>query len=966
MKKFLLILLVMSVGFQGTLLAQTRTVTGTVTGGDDGLGIPRVNVTVKGTTRGVATDFDGKYSIEAGNSETLVFSFIGYVSQEVVVGNQTTVDIVLQPDYAQLGEVVVVGYGSQEKKEITSAVVSLDEEQFNKGNVNDPTQLLQGKVAGLSIYNKGGDPNASPIIRLRGISTVGSNAQPLIVIDGVIGADLANVDPNDIESMNVLKDGSAAAIYGSRGSAGVIIVTTKSGSRDKGLQADYNGQLAAADVFRYQPVMSASQFVEAGGNDLGHATDWQKEITQTGVTQVHNLAVSGGNANTTFRMSANFRDVQGVLKKSGFEQINTRANVNHYALNDKLNLQFNFAMTNRDQNFSWNEAFRYASLYNPTAPIFFEGSTNYYQAILFDNYNPVGIIEQNQNVGNRSNTNFNVQGSYEIVDGLRVTMNYARQNSQFTGGTWSPRSSLFRGYDRGGLATRRTDQSRFELFEAYGAWDKDFSDNVKMTLTAGYSYQSEQFEGFGVEAGDFPTEDIGFNILGASGDILQSRANASFFSYQSPNNKIIAFFGRFNLTIGEGIFVNGSLRREGSTKLGADNQWGLFPALGAGVDILAYASIPSMSQFKVRAGYGVTGSLPGPSGLSQDLFNYSRDQGGNVSFVRAGNPDLKWEEKSEINLGIDFGFMDNKLSGTLDLYTRDINDFVLERTVDPAIYGTNLRYENAGKLNTKGLEVALNYNSFEFGEVTWSPGIVLSSYKTILEDFVIPEGMRANLGSPGQNGTNMIRTAVGEEIGQIWGAVYVGPDENGNPIYQDLNGDGVINTNPGNALAEDGDFTQLGSGIPDLEFGWTNVVSFRNWDLNAFFRGAFGHSLVNTYRAFYEARDGSINSFNRTITDLYDANLKSSQYSSLHVEKADFFKLDNVTLGYNFNMANSTAFRNIRAYFSVQNAFVITNYQGIDPEPALSDGGDVLAPGIDRRNNYFANRTFTLGVNIGF
>jgi hypothetical protein len=391
---------------------------------------------------------------------------------------------------------------------------------------------------------------------------------------------------------------------------------------------------------------------------------------------------------------------------------------------------------------------------------------------------------------------------------------------------------------------------------------------------------------------------------------------------------------------------------------------------------LKYADIGGFNALKFRAGYGVTGSLPGPSGLAQDLYNYSFD--GSVSLVRAGNSDLKWEQKAEINLGLDFALMDNKLSGTIDVYSRDINDFILNRQVDPAVFGASNRFENAGKLNTKGIELALNYTGIGSGDFSWTPGVVMSSYATTLEEFVIDEQTVADLGAPGQNGTNVIRIKVGEQIGQIWGPVYTGVSDTGRPIFADLNGDGQLITGQGDALADNGDFQELGQGVPTLELGWTNAMTYKNWDLNLFFRGAFGHSLVNTFRAFYEPIDpGAINSYNRTKTDLQVPSLEVAQFSSLYVEKADFLRLDNVTLGYNFNVSNNANIKNVRVYFNAQNVFTITNYQGIDPEPSLQDRGavdnggspggpNVLAPGIDRRYNYFTARTFTFGVNVGF
>ncbi|MEO5600749.1 MAG: SusC/RagA family TonB-linked outer membrane protein [Cyclobacteriaceae bacterium] len=957
-----LLILVTSVAW-----SQSRTVSGKVTSADDGTGIPGVNVVEKGTNNGTATDVDGNYSLNVGDNSTLVFSFVGYTGQEVNAGTQTSINIALESDVTSLSEVVVVGYGTQEKKEITGSVVSLDSKDFNKGNINDPTQLLQGKVAGLSIYNKGGDPNANPVIRLRGLSTVGSNVQPLVVVDGVLGASLDNIDPNDIESINVLKDGSAAAIYGSRGSSGVILVTTKKGSRAGGLSVNYNAYVSAASIFKKVPVMSASQYVAAGGNDLGAVTDWQEEVTQTGITNVHNLSVSGGNQTTTFRMSANVRNVNGILKYSGWDQINTRANLTHTALEGKLNIDLNMAFTNRNSDFAFNEAFRYATLYNPTAPITFPNG-EYYQAILFDNYNPVAILEQNVNEGKRKNLNYSAKIDYNITKNLTWTVNYAQQFDDVINGTYFSSNSLYAGYGRNGLARRYISDKTFTLFETYGTYAKTFS-RIDLSLSGGYSYQQDQFQDLNVELGNFPSDALGYNSLQNAGDRISGIAsNVNISSGRTPINKIIAGFARVNLSFDNGIFFNASVRKEGSTKLGPDHQWGTFPSVGAGVDLNKYLQIPSVSLLKLRAGYGVTGSLPGPSGLSQDQYNYSLNGGGNVTLAVNGNKDLKWEQKAETNIGLEFGL--GKLTGTLDVYSRTIKDFILLRNVPVTQYASGQRYENAGSLKTPGIELTLNYNSLQAGDFSWTPGLLLSHYKTTLESFIIDRQVRADFGAPGQNGTYPILTAVGESIGQIWGPVFEGVEGNGAPRFEDLNGDGVVDAAPSDALLPTVDMKVLGNGIPTMELGWTNRLSYKNWDMNVFFRGAFGHSLINQFRAFYEPLDpGAINSYNRIITSKAVPGLTSAQYSSLYVEKADFIKLDNLTIGYTFKTA-SNLFKGFRLYVSGQNLLQITNYTGIDPEPVLADPEpnpvDVLAPGIDRRNNYFTARTFTFGLNVGF
>ncbi len=954
-----------------------QSVSGKVTSSDDGSAIPGVNILEKGTSNGTVTDADGNYTISVGANATLVFSFVGYAPQEVAVGAQTSLNVTLQSDVTALSEVVVVGYGTQDKKEITSSVATLSTKDFNVGNINDPTQLLQGKVAGLSIYNRGGDPNSSAVIRLRGISTVGSNVQPLVVIDGVLGASLDNVDPNDIESINVLKDGSAAAIYGSRGSSGVILVTTKRGSGKGGLSIDYNGYVAAASVANSIPVMTASQYVAAGGNNLGSVTDWQKEVTRTGVSNVHNISIAGGSQQTQFRISSNFRNVNGVLKKSGFDQINTRASLTHTALNDKLRVDVNMSFTNRNSNFSFNEALRYAVLFNPTAPVRFN-TGDYYQAILFDNFNPVAILEQNVNEGKRKNLNYNAKVDYTVIDNLTVTVNYGQQFESVLNGEYYSRNSLFRGLNRGGLARRYTSDRSFTLFEGYATYSKKF-DKIDLSATAGYSYQEDQFEDIFLSLGNFPNDQLGYNALENSGDILSGNPNLlGISSSKSPINKIIATFARVNLTYDNAIFFNASVRREGSTKLGANNRYGVFPAAGLGVDLNKYLQIDRVDNLKIRIGYGVTGSLPTDSGVAQDLYTYSNQGGGSITRQRAGNPNLRWEEKAETNVGIDFGLW-GKLSGSLDVYTRSVKDFVSLVPTQVAQVGAPFQFQNAGSLKTDGIELNLTYASLQFGQVRWTPGIVLSSYKSTLESIVgASTQVRANLGAPGQNSTNQIRVAVGEEIGQIWGPVFAGVNTDGTPKFADLNGDGTIKAAPGDALLAGADFKKLGNGIPTMEIGWRNQVNYKNWDMNVFFRAAFGHSLVNNFRAFYEPIDlGAINSYNRVITNKAVAGLTSAQYSSLYVESADFLRLDNMQIGYTVKGNPNSMFKNIRFYISGQNLFTITSYSGIDPEPVLQDPGavdnggfasttsDVLAPGIDRRNNYFTARTYTFGLSIG-
>jgi iron complex outermembrane receptor protein len=497
-----------------------------------------------------------------------------------------------------------------------------------------------------------------------------------------------------------------------------------------------------------------------------------------------------------------------------------------------------------------------------------------------------------------------------------------------------------------------------------------------MKFTGGYSFQQENSSDYFLSAGDFPNDDLEYiDALEWS----QDQKNAGFIninSNKSPDQKIIAFFARVNATFDDAIYFNASLRREGSTKLGEDNKWGTFPAFGLGVDLNKYLNLDNTDLFKVRLGYGVTGSLPGQYGLAVPRFEPAGDLL-STRQVTDANPDLKWEEKAETNFGIEYTA--GRFSAVLDLYTRKVSDFILERTVDVAVYPTGRRVENGGDLSTDGLELALNYDVIKTEDLTYNTGLVFSTYKTTLDKFDPARAMRGNLGSPGQNSTNMILVAEGEPIGQIWGPVFTGEVVNGSQVLADVNGDGVLKTSQDQALAEDGDFAVLGKGIPDFELGWTNQFKYKNWDANVFFRGAFGHSLVNTFRAFYEPRVGSQGSYNFVNTKLADPSITNAQFSSLYVEKADFVKLDNLSVGYTFDISDDNKYLDgVRLSLSGQNLFTITNYTGTDPEPALTDRGgasngdfvgfgrDPLTPGIDRRYNYFSSTTITFGVNINF
>ncbi len=972
-----------------------QAITGKVTDDITGEGLPGVNILVKGTTTGAVTDLDGNFSLNATATDVLVISSVGYLSQELPVGNRSVINVSLAEDVQSLSEVVVVGYGTQEKKEITSSVASIDTEQFNRGNVNDPAQLLQGKVAGLSIARPGGDPNAPFNIRLRGLSTLGANTEPLIVIDGVIGADLQSVDPNDIASVDILKDGSAAAIYGTRGSSGVILITTKQG-KEGITTVDYNGYVSIDWIADEQDFLDASQFVSAGGVQVANLeTDWVEEVTRTPITHVHNLALGGGTSSTTYRMSFNVRDGEGIARDNSFTQLNGRLNLTQRAFDDKLTVTANLAATTRNQENAFAEAFRYATLYNPTAPVRvvpgntsgldpanFEQFGGYYEEARFEYFNPVAIQDQTISEEKIKQVNLNLRAEYDfdsIIEGLRGSLFYAQQRESTLGGGFVEKEAQFRGRGPNGLAGRGTEDKFNQLFEATGTYDRTFGD-LDMNILGGYSWQEFEEESFFAQGGNFLTNAFTFNNLGAALDFANGLGNVGSFKGQ---NELIAFFGRVNLNYQGTYFFSASYRREGSTRFGENNKWGDFPAVSAGVNLSNLFEIAGVDELKLRASFGITGNQPAFNNLSTSIVgpvgNFFVNGGFVPSFgpVSNANPDLQWETKEELDIGLDFSLLEGRLNGSIDWYNRKTEDLLrlTEVPVPPNLFG--FTWLNVGEMENTGFELAASYVAVSNDNFTWEPSIVFSTFSTELKSLEREdEQFISNLGAPGLNGTFLIRVAPGEEVGQIWGPVVDEANpvaEDGSWNFQDIDGDGSY-------CACRDDETVLGNGLPDFEIGFTNTFTFKNWDFNMFWRGSFGHDLVNTYRVFYEP-PSVISQFNILESSSRLAGLTDApEFSSFQVEDASFFKLDNATLGYAVTLPEGSAFNRLRFYLSVQNPIVFTGYEGVDPEvrfadPGNSDNGgdpprvdnpDPLAPGIDRRTTYFRTASATFGINLGF
>ena len=562
--------------------AQGKTIKGKVSSATEGP-LAGVNIVIQGTLQGTMTDAGGNYSIAVpGNEAVLVFTSIGFTTQNVTVGTQTTIDVVMVSAMSAISEVVVVGYGTQKKREVTSSIVSVKSDEFNKGNVNSPVQLIQGKVSGLSISKAGGDLNGGYDVRLRGLSTIGANTGPLVVIDGVIGGSLSNVDPNDIESINVLKDGSAAAIYGTRGSSGVILVATKQGKKGTSV-IDYNVYGTIEMIAKHTDVMTADEWrtmkAETNlGTDFGYSTDWFKETTQNALSQVHNLSMSGGSDKTTYRASLNYRDAEGVMRTSGNNQINGRINLTQKAINDRFTLDLNLGATDRKMSYGFSDAFRFATIFNPTAPVMTDASDplftkydGYFNQSLFDYYNPVQILEENKHDGEIQLSNLSLKGTFEIVKGLNIDAFYSVQNRVELNSYYYDKNSFWVGANTGGMTDKNESSEISRLFESTLKYNGDLTSSLSISALGGYSYQDFNYSGFNVHAGNYLTDAFTYNNVGAALDFKNGLGTAG--SYQN-SNKLIAFFGRVNVNINSTFFVSASARYEGSSRFGSANKWG--------------------------------------------------------------------------------------------------------------------------------------------------------------------------------------------------------------------------------------------------------------------------------------------------------------------------------------------------------------------------------------------------------
>ena len=982
MKHLFLLLTLLS--FSLTALAQQK-VTGKV---KDSSGEPVIgaSVVVKGNnTMGTITDFDGNFMLDVPAKSVLVISYIGYVTQEVPTAGKNSLEIVLKEDTKTLDEVVVIGYGTQRKGDVTSSVASVKADNFVKGAVKDVGQLIQGKVAGLAITNPNGDPTGSTQIRLRGTNTIGgANTAPLVLIDGIPG-ELGTVAPEDVESVDVLKDGSAAAIYGTRGTNGVILITTKQAKGVDINQVEYNGYVSTSLIAKKLDMLNADEFRTLyPDQDHGADTDWIDEISRTPVSHVHNLSLMGGNSKTNYIANLNYASRQGIMKKSDFESFQGRIEVTHRMFDDKLKLKFGlFGKKNQMESTTSGGSFRgwvygQATRRNPTDPVRNEDGTWNENVSKFEYENPLALLYEAEGNVKKTQLRYNGNIVYNPIKDLTLSavFSYIRDNmNRGYGETLNHISALrdgLAGWSSVGAYTKME-----KLMELTAQYNKEIGAH-KFSVLGGYSYNETDFEELWIDNYGFQDDYFGgWHNIGIGSALKDGKANIG--SKKTPTN-LIGFFGRATYSFKNRYLLMGALRYEGASQLwGADNAWGLFPSISVGWRITEEAFMKNQKIFddlKLRVGYGVTGSQPKDPFLGVAMLKY-----GSYAFVNGNwvqtivpasnpNPDLKWEEKKETNIGLDFVSWGGRLSGSIDYYNRDVDGLIYEYGVPtpPNLY--NKTMANGGTMRNRGVEVLVTVVPVQNKDFEWSTTgtFSLNSNKLIsLSGSIFKSDYDYfNTGTVEYSGqvADSHRVQVGESIGNFYGFKVVDVDSEGRWIYEDRNGE-LVNYKDFTHAPEDKHV--IGNGLPKWYAGWNNTLRYKNFDLNVTMRGAFGFQIINGGRMNYEnVKNSRFENRLKSVNDLVFGKHTLSpevepEFNSYYVEDGDYWKIDNITLGYSFGQVGKYI-KSLRIYGSVLNALTITGYKGIDPEVST----DGLTPGYDTRDRYPSVRSFTFGVNVKF
>lgn len=982
------ILCIGMIGWAGPLFAQELPVKGLV---QDVTGQPLPGVSIRAEHQGTGKSFharsdsDGLFSfstIPAGGPYRFIFSFIGFQTDTlsdytVRAGQQIALNIKLKDQPTALQE-VVIGYGKSKRNEVTGSVTSIKPEDFNRGVISSPGQLLQGKVAGLNI-TRSGNPSDKPAVILRGPSSFREGAQePFYVIDGVPGASIDLVAPDDIVSIEVLKDASSTAIYGSRAANGVIMINTKNAVKGAP-RLSYNAYAATETISNSIDMASGEQlrtYLSDNGKKLdaisddGSNTNWLREVTRTGFSHNHNLNLSGGGENSSYGGSVNYLDNQGIIKTSAMERLIVRANMEQRVLNDRLKLNLNVTNSNTTSDRIASQVYNNMFTYLPTVGIRKADGTYYEDPSRTTGtggyYNPVALLYNNTMQGKTNLYLASGSAKINILNGLDFTSMVSMQNEQINENLYNNRYSMLK-QRFNGYAERSSIKNTQKIFEGYFNYDKTFADH-RVKLLAGYSWQeNKNGDGFQTSGQDFVSDDLLWNNLG-----LGNGNGSSIVNYGTnyiSTLRLISVYGRAIYDYQGKYLLQATLRRDGSSAFGENSQWGLFPSISAGWNIDRESfmeNVSFVSNLKLRAGYGVSGNSAGFDAYTAQLI-YGAQRGSYFYYngkwitaigpVQNDNPDLKWERTATTNIGLDFSLFNHKLSGTIDVYNKKTTDLIAPYSVSTTQYAFNLLTANVGTMTNKGIELSLNTTPVKTRDFSWTAAINLSHNKNNItsisnDRLKASEFFTANIGGRGQSGASgyqIIREGL--PLGSFYTLRYAGKDENGKSMFYDKNG----NASTANTGFEH--FTVTGSAQPKLLYGWSNSFKYKQFDFNFFIRGVYGNKILNATLADMNAPIYAFQTNIAAMTLSESINDDKAQFvSDRYLESGSYLRLDNATLGYTFNIKG----KSLRLYASGNNLFIITKYKGVDPEINMAG----QTPGIDYRNFYPKTRSAIFGLNL--
>jgi iron complex outermembrane receptor protein len=978
----------------------TKQIKGKVTAAD-GTPLNGVSVAIKDTKKGVTTNSDGEFTIAVVAEDVLVFSYVGFETKQVPVGEQSFITVSLTETKKVLSDVVVVGYGKQSRRTLASSISTVGGDDLNKGAITDVGQLLQGKVPGLNI-TASGDPNTPTAVILRGASTINSPQGPFYVIDGVPGADISAIAPDDIASVDVLKDAAATAIYGNRAANGVIMITTKRGKKGQS-QFSYNGYAGLEKVSNQLKMMNASQLraflsknslAFSPADDKGANTNWQTAVERSSaLSHNQNISFSGSSEHGSYSASLNYANKEGILQTSSLERIIGRLSIEHYLLNDKVKLGVN--ITNSSSNANdiayRNTILLESALYLPVSPIK-NSDGSYFEDLTNSNYyNPVAMLNNSQ-LNNKYNTLIgNFTGQAKLPFGLTYDLNVSYLKTDNLGGQYldayftsnyngmydNPNPGLGyhsqQSFGSNGQATRSDYQNTSKILETYFTWNRQFGrHNINAVL--GYSWQDNVVgNGFQVTTSNFPVDNVSYNNLALSNPYGLSGYQVSFgpdLTYQE--NRLISDFGRINYNYDEKYLLQASVRRDGSSVFGADNQWGYFPSVGAGWRISQEGFMRSQHIFndlKLRGSYGVTGNASGFNAYTAQFISgslgsyyYNGETVGAYGPTQAANPALKWEKTATTNIGLDYSLFKGRVSGAIDWYSKNTTGMIYSYKVDPILVPAGSIVANGGSMNNKGIEFSVTATVVKKSDFTWVTSLNLAHNKNVITSLTNPlftNGDSILLADPeggGQSGSTLQILKAGKPLGEFFSLEYAGKNASG--VSQYIGGDGKLTTTPSIGT----DYHYLGDAQPKLLLGWSNSFHYKGFDLNIFLRGVFGNKIFNATRADL-FRPGTAQ-YTNILVDAGNESVSDPnvyKYSSRFIENGSYLRFDNATLAYNFKKI-TPYIKALKVYTSVNNLFVITGFKGVDPE--VNQGG--VAPGVDYNNFYPKTRTYLLGVNVTF